>query len=56
MGASMVKWTTPNPCLVLSESDLVLCINFEYCEGKNHGHFESALIYKAKQFMMTQKI
>ena len=32
MGASMVEWTTPDPCLVLSESDLILYTNFEFGE------------------------
>ena len=35
MGASVVKWTTHDPCLVLSESDSTLYTNFEYCEEKN---------------------
>ena len=34
MGASTVKWTTHDPCLVLSESDSFLCTNFEFCEQK----------------------
>ena len=34
MGASTVKWTTPNPCLVSSESDSKLYTNFEFCEEK----------------------
>ena len=32
MGASIVKWTTPNPHLVLSESDSIVCICFEFYE------------------------
>ena len=32
MGASTVKWTTHDPCLVLSKSDSILCTNFEFCE------------------------
>ena len=28
--ASTVKWTTPYPCLVFSESDLKLYTNFEF--------------------------
>ena len=28
-GASMVKWTTLDPCLVFSESDSILYTNFE---------------------------
>ena len=52
MGASMVKWTTPNPCLVLSESDLKLYTNLELCEEINHRHIKR--IYKAKQYMMTK--
>ena len=39
---------------MLSESDSILCINFEFCEEKNHRHFKIILIYKAKQFMMTK--
>ena len=27
IGASTVKWTAPDPCLVLSESDSVVCTN-----------------------------
>ena len=34
MGASTVKWTCPDPCLVLSESDSKLYTNFEFCEEK----------------------
>jgi hypothetical protein len=52
VGASTVKWTTPHPCLVLSESESSLCTNFKFCEEKNHTHF---MMYKAKQFMMTKK-
>ena len=43
LGASTVKWTTPNPSLVLSESDSILCINFEFCEEINHRHFKKHL-------------
>ena len=39
MGASTVKWTTLDPYLVLSESDSILCTNFEFCEEINHRHF-----------------
>ena len=56
LGASMVKWTNPDPCLVLSESDSILCTNFEFCEEKSHRHLKNLLIYKFKQFMMTKKI
>ena len=56
LGASTVKWTTPDPCLVLTESDSLLCTNFEFCEEINHRHFKNILIYKAKQFMMTKRI
>ena len=34
VGASMVKWTGPLPCLVLSEGDSILHTNFEFCEEK----------------------
>jgi hypothetical protein len=56
LGASTVKWTTSDPCLVLSESDSILHIKFEYYEVKNHRHFKNILIYKPKQFMMATKI
>ena len=32
VGASTVKWTTPNPCIVLCESDSSLCTNIEFYE------------------------
>ena len=56
MGASMVKWTSSNPCPVLSESDSKLYINFESCEEKIIDIFKSISIYKDKQFMMTKII
>ena len=34
MGASMVKWTTPHPYLVVIESDPKLFTIFEICEEK----------------------
>ena len=34
MGASTVMWTTPDPCLMLSESDSIFYTNFEFCEKK----------------------
>ena len=34
-GASTVKWTSHDPYLVLSESDSILCADFEFCEEKN---------------------
>lgn len=34
VGVSTVKWTTPNLCLVLSESDSNLHINFDFCGKK----------------------
>jgi hypothetical protein len=40
MDASMVKLTTHDPCLVLSESDSKLCTKFEICEEKSNGHFK----------------
>ena len=40
-GASMVKWTALDPCLMLSESDSSLYINFQFCEEKNHKHFKN---------------
>jgi hypothetical protein len=36
------------------DGDSKLYTDFEFCEGKNHRHFENMLIYKAKQIMMTK--
>ena len=33
--ASVVKWTTHDFCLMLSESESILCIDFEFHEEKN---------------------
>ena len=49
MGTSMVKWTILDPCLVLSERESILCIKFEFCEGKNHWHLKNILIYNYKK-------
>ena len=54
MGASTVKWTCPDPCLELSESDSKLYTNFNFCEEKTID-IKKILIYKAIQFMMTKK-
>ena len=54
MGANTIKWTSLDPCLVLSESDSISFTNFEICEEKNHTHMKDILIYKAKQFIMTK--
>ena len=40
MGTSTFKYTTPLPCIGLSESDSTLYTKFEFCEGKNHKHLE----------------
>ena len=55
MGANKVKWTTHDPCLVLSESVSMLCSNYEFCEKKNHRHLKNISIYEAKHFLMTKK-
>ena len=54
-GASKVKWVALDPCLVLSESDLILCTNLKNFEEKDHRYFKNIFIYKAKQLMMTNK-
>ena len=38
MGASIVKWTAPNPCPMLNENNSKLYTNFEFCARKNHTH------------------
>ena len=45
-------WIALDPCLELSESDSKLYTDLEFCEEKNHRHFKTIMIYKAKQFMM----
>jgi hypothetical protein len=53
VGASTVKWMTPDPCLVFNESYSKLYIKFEFCKEKNHRHSINILVYKAKQIMTT---
>ena len=36
----MAKWTTLDHSLELSESDSILCTNFEFCEGKTLSRFQ----------------
>ena len=40
-GASMLKWTTPDPCSGLSESDPKQYTSFEFYEIKIHKHLEN---------------
>jgi hypothetical protein len=49
-------WTTPDPCLVLSESDSKLYNNFEFFDEKYYKYLSNIFIYKAKHLMMTKKI
>ena len=56
LGASTLKWTYPDPCLVLSESDLKLYTNLEFSEEINSSYFMNILTYKAKKPMITIKI
>ena len=56
MDTSTIKYTTPLPCISLSESDSKLYTNFEFCEGTNSKHLKNTLIYKAKQFMFTKSV
>ena len=49
VGASTVKWTAPDPCLVLSESDSILCTNFESCEEKKHTNLQRQVIHDDKK-------
>jgi hypothetical protein len=51
--ASTIEYTTPLACIGVSESDSKLFTNFEFCEGENYTHLENTLMYKAKQFMLT---
>ena len=54
----MVKWTSPNPCLVLSESVSKLHTSFEFYEEKNHRYFrkhidlQSQAIYDDKVYIV----
>ena len=52
----MVKWTAPDHCLGLSESDSNLDINFEFCDEKTHRDLKNILVYKVNQNMMTKTI
>ena len=55
MGASIVKWTSYDLCLVFSESDSKLYTYFEFCEEKIMDIIKNMLIYITKQIMMTKK-
>ena len=39
-GTSTAKYTTPFPCIGLSEGDAKLCTNLGVCEGKNHKYLK----------------
>jgi hypothetical protein len=55
MGASTLKWTGLDPCLVFIENDSKLYTKyFEFCGEKNHRHVNNIFTYKAKKFMMTK--
>ena len=55
-GASMIWWTTLDPCTHLSENDPKQLTNFGICENKDHKHFINTLVYKAKQSILTNTI
>ena len=49
----MLKLTYQGPYLVLSESESMLFINFDFWEVRSHKLLKRILIHKAKQFMTT---
>ena len=52
-GVSMAKWTTlESSCIGLSMSGSIQYTHFEFCDVKNHKHFENILIYEAKQVVL----
>ena len=55
MGASMVKWIAPDPCLVFSESDSNYTLTLNFVKNKYHRHFSKIPIYKAKQIVKTKR-
>ena len=55
LGASMVRWTTPDPCLVLSDRDWKLYTNFEFCEEKNHIHVKKHIGLQSHAILWWQK-
>ena len=52
----MVKWTSLDPPLMLSEIDSKLYTNLDFVQNKYHTHLRDILIYKAKQFIVTKRI
>ena len=50
-----VKYTTSLPCIGLSESDLRLYPNFEFCEGKNHKHLENTFDVQSQAIYVDNK-
>ena len=56
-GASTVKWTTLDLRTGVYESGSQQYTIVDFCEEKeDREHFQSILNYKAKQFMLAQKI
>ena len=55
-GASMVKYTSPLPCIGWSASDSKIYTNIEFVKEKIINIWKNTLIYKTKQFMLTKKI
>jgi hypothetical protein len=53
-GASMVKYTTPLPCIGFNGIGSKLYTNFEFCEGKNHKHLKNTLIYKSQTIYVAK--
>ena len=53
--ASIVKWTTLDPCTCLSESDSEEYTNFVFLWKIHHTKFKNILMYKAKQMLLTKK-
>ena len=45
LGASTVEWTAPDPCLVFDKNSSRLYTDYEFCEEKNHRHFQYIAIY-----------
>ena len=54
LGASTVNYTSPAPCISLSEIELKLYTNFEFCEGKTYRHLEKHIDLQSQAMYVDQ--
>ena len=56
LGANMLKWTTPDSCLVFSEHDSKLYTNFKILWRKNHRYLKTYWYTKPNKLWRQKKL